>query len=500
MAPARAASRDAPHDQSREEDARIVPTAEHARNTPSIAPGTSLSSTPSAPLALLIHADGDRRPAALSSAAISAPDWLKASAGRAYRQLPQGLRLGAGYEMLPRAAEGWPRRGARSSTLAWALETVPAYSEYRALPAATRIRARCWPSCPARHQARARAPLSRSLRLRRASSPHRLTRHPMRFFLQKHVTRPKARLHAGLPLGASAGRGDMVLALRAHRAHRRRGRWTPLDAGAHPAPADPATTSARYARYAEARPASPGVDRGVRRSIRSRAGSREPLPEFANVRGGMLFSENVSSAAREDPRGLLCPVIAHTAFRARARGGRRHRRPLLLLAAVRLPELVDERDRPIPSRGAWARGRHELRQRGDAVRPLSHWRPRGAPEMAAPASRLRRSHPRAQEFVSAATSRGSIRRWVAHCRPSRWRPSSRQAKPGELAQGCGRRLGAPASARTRRGRQDPGRLRGRGRQVAHIARTARQGAAHRRTSTCAILRRGRIGNRPTASS
>src|SRR6476659_1282690 len=67
---------------------------------------------------------------------LGAPDWVKASAGRAYRQLPQGLRLGAGYERFREQLEGGAAHGptrALESTLAWALETVPAYTAYRSL-------------------------------------------------------------------------------------------------------------------------------------------------------------------------------------------------------------------------------------------------------------------------------------------------------------------------------------------------------------------------------
>src|SRR5260221_2253232 len=67
---------------------------------------------------------------------LGAPEWLKSSAGRAYRRLPQGVRLGAGYERFREELEGNASPGptrSLESTLAWALETVPAYTAYRAL-------------------------------------------------------------------------------------------------------------------------------------------------------------------------------------------------------------------------------------------------------------------------------------------------------------------------------------------------------------------------------
>src|SRR5258706_502446 len=72
---------------------------------------------------------------------LASPDWLKASAGRAYSMLPPRVRLGSAYETYREqiaATEG--TAGATQlalrkleATLAWALETVPAYHRYRAL-------------------------------------------------------------------------------------------------------------------------------------------------------------------------------------------------------------------------------------------------------------------------------------------------------------------------------------------------------------------------------
>ena len=72
---------------------------------------------------------------------MESPEWLRASAGRAYAWLPSRVRFGAAYdrfreEALPRqdavAMEGLVRRKL-DATLRWAIDTVPAYRDYRAL-------------------------------------------------------------------------------------------------------------------------------------------------------------------------------------------------------------------------------------------------------------------------------------------------------------------------------------------------------------------------------
>ena len=131
---------------------------------------------------------------------LSAPDWLKSSAGRAYRALPEAVRMGGAYGEFRSqlAAEGGPGPMARlDATLQWALETVPAYAAYRAsargisdprellaqLPITDKLDLKRHPE---RYLSRAMPPAARLETYTGGS-----TRHPMRFFLQKHVTRPK---------------------------------------------------------------------------------------------------------------------------------------------------------------------------------------------------------------------------------------------------------------------------------------------------------------------
>src|SRR6266851_4307734 len=75
---------------------------------------------------------------------LEAPRWLKApAAGRAYAWLPQSVRLGSAYNTF--RDELAASHGAAvakdlstrklEATLRWAIETVPAYRQYRSLPA-----------------------------------------------------------------------------------------------------------------------------------------------------------------------------------------------------------------------------------------------------------------------------------------------------------------------------------------------------------------------------
>src|SRR5688572_2885787 len=70
-----------------------------------------------------------------------APDWVRSSAGRAYRALPESVRLGGAYASFrdevasapPVGAQGAGPMAKLEATLAWALDTVPAYAQYRSL-------------------------------------------------------------------------------------------------------------------------------------------------------------------------------------------------------------------------------------------------------------------------------------------------------------------------------------------------------------------------------
>ena len=262
---------------------------------------------------------------------LGAPGWLKASAGRAYGWLPPRLRLGRAYERFRGqvAAGDAASESTRKldSALRWALETVPAYADYRGL-----LRPSCDPldvlaqlpvtdkldlkHHPERYVSRAMPPAAR-LEMFTGGS----TRNPMRFFLQKHVSRPKE--YAFIQdfrerLGVSAG--DVVLALR--------GRTVPSagqPGGAiwmvEPIKRQLILSSDHLEKrfmpaYAEAlalhRPAYieafPSALFPLARWL-----SAHPLPEFTrNLKGVMLYSENVYGFQLEKFREVFgCPILSH---------------------------------------------------------------------------------------------------------------------------------------------------------------------------------------------
>jgi phenylacetate-CoA ligase len=232
----------------------------------------------------------------------------------------------------------------------------------------------------------------------------------MRFYLQKHVTRPKeyAYMHDfRARLGAESE--ELVLSLRGRTvptAAEPEGRLWMLEPIRRQLLLSCDHLERRFMpRYAEAlaqhRPtwieAFPSALYPLARWL-----ARNPLPEFTSqVKGVMLFSETVHDAQLEAIRAVFpCPVIAHYGHSERVlmAGDAARRRPLLLLAPVR-PLRAARRARPSRHRAGTHRlhRRHELRQPGDAVRALPHRRPRGAlgarPPFARRLPRLR-PHPR----------------------------------------------------------------------------------------------------------
>lgn len=158
---------------------------------------------------------------------MAAPAWLKASAGRAYRWLPRRLRLGGAYGRFHEEAalRGAPAaalaRDKLADTLRWTLETVPAYRAYRSLfsaggdplellarlPVVDKLDIK---RDPALYLSAAMPPSARLETFTGGS-----TRNPMRFFLEKHVSRPRELAYMqDFRARVGAGRHDLVLALR----------------------------------------------------------------------------------------------------------------------------------------------------------------------------------------------------------------------------------------------------------------------------------------------
>jgi phenylacetate-CoA ligase len=265
---------------------------------------------------------------------LSAPDWIKASAGRAYAWVPERFRFGGAYyrfrEELAVTEVGALQRLARRklrATLEWAMQAVPAYRDYAPLLA----------RCDDTEALLARMPLVDKKTIK--ASPHsyvstgvpasaRLktvtggsSRDPLEFYLQKHVSRPKeyAFMHDFRSRTGSDG-SEPTLALRGRPvpgANRPGGSiwtWEPIKrqlifSSAH---LDPA----HMPRYAEAlslhRPqfieAYPSVLYLLARWL-----VEHPLPAFtANVSGVMLYSETVYGFQMRLFREVFrCPVLAH---------------------------------------------------------------------------------------------------------------------------------------------------------------------------------------------
>lgn len=267
---------------------------------------------------------------------LGAPGWLKASAGRAYRWLPPRLRLGNAYERFRGQLGGADTTDAADAhagaerkldhALRWALETVPAYERYRGLLGARDP-----------HDVLARLPVTDKLDIKHhpdryvsqampASARLEMftggsTRNPMRFFLQKHVSRAKEfAFIEDFRARAGARAQDLVLALR--------GRTVP-SAGApggsiwmvEPIKRQLILSSDHLEKrfmpaYAEAlathRPAYieafPSALFPLARWL-----AANPLPEFTRaLKGVMLYSENVYGFQLEKFREVFgCPILAH---------------------------------------------------------------------------------------------------------------------------------------------------------------------------------------------
>lgn len=266
---------------------------------------------------------------------LEAPGWLAGSAGRAYALIPPGVRLGGAYHgfrdqiAASRDAAAARRLAMRKldATLRWAVETVPAYREYRHL--GNRI------DDPERLLAR--LPVTDKLDIKRnpggylsnaMPASRRLTaftggstRNPMQFYLQKHLSRPKEYAFIqDFRERVGAKPGDLTLALRGHpvaSAARRGGRLWKVEPIKRHLILSPDHLEERYMlRYAEAlarhRPrfieAYPSALYPLARWL-----AANPLPEFTGgVKGVMLYSENVYGFQMRKLRDVFrCPVLKH---------------------------------------------------------------------------------------------------------------------------------------------------------------------------------------------
>ncbi|MGH8707233.1 MAG: hypothetical protein ACREVD_04165 [Burkholderiales bacterium] len=266
---------------------------------------------------------------------LKAPAWLADPAGRAYALIPQSVRLGRAYrEFRDQMAASQDIAATRrlavrklDATLRWAVETVPAYRDYRhlgkriddperllaRLPVTDKLDIK---RDPGRYLSNA-MPASRRLQAFTGGS----TRNPMQFYLQKHLSRPKE--YAFIQdfrdrVGATPD--DLTLALRgrtvasAARPHGRLWRVEPI---LRHLVLSADHLEARYMpRYAEAlvrhRPrfieAYPSALYPLARWL-----AANPLPEFTGgVKGVMLYSENTYGFQMRMFREVFgCPVLKH---------------------------------------------------------------------------------------------------------------------------------------------------------------------------------------------
>jgi phenylacetate-CoA ligase len=259
---------------------------------------------------------------------------VRRAAGRAYACLPRRLRLGAAYDDFRATIEATREAGAAFGyaeaklveTLAWALETVPAYQPYRhllarlddpaavlrELPVTDKLDIK---HAPERYLSQA---LPRSAALETFTGGSTST--PMRFYLQKHVTRSKEHAFiADFRARTGAGEKDMVLALR--------GRSIPgVERGGPPWTWEPIRRHLMLSCDHLERAYMPAHARVLDRwrpafieafpsALYALASWLEdhPLPGFtAGLKGVMLFSENAYGFQLEKFRRVFgCPIVAH---------------------------------------------------------------------------------------------------------------------------------------------------------------------------------------------
>src|SRR6267143_2912921 len=266
---------------------------------------------------------------------LQAPEWLTDSAARAYTLLPPSVRLGRAYDEFREQIVASRSIGATThlatskleTALRWAVETVPAYREYRPLwrrmddpeqllarfPVTDKLDIK---GDPARYLSSA-MPTSRRLKMFTGGS----TRNPMQFYLQKHRSRPKEYAFIqDFRDRVGAGPDDLTLALRgrsvpgASRPGGSQWRYEPIKrqlilSSDH-------LETRHMPRYAEAlarhRPAYieafPSALYPLARWL-----AAHPLPELTRgVRGVMLYSENVYEFQMRVFRAVFhCPVLKH---------------------------------------------------------------------------------------------------------------------------------------------------------------------------------------------
>jgi phenylacetate-CoA ligase len=266
---------------------------------------------------------------------LAAPTWLKASAGRAYSWLPERVRLGdAYYEFRDVIAEHGEREAIQrlaserlEETLRWAIETVPAYQGFRSLLTRDRSPAELLAELPLVDKLEIRADLDRYVSAAMPASERLTTftggssRVPLKFFLQRNVTRSREYAFIqNFQHRVGMDGKQLRLSLRGRTvpgADKPNARlWTYEPIKRQLILSSEHMRDGYMQRYAEPlqrhRPtyieAFPSVLYPLARWL-----AANPLPEFTqNVRGIMLYSENVYGFQMDMFREVFqCPVLRH---------------------------------------------------------------------------------------------------------------------------------------------------------------------------------------------
>jgi phenylacetate-CoA ligase len=308
---------------------------------------------------------------------LDSPRWFRATIGQAYAWLPPRVRFGSAYCRFrdeirrhadTRSIEDQGELRLREN-LRWACETVPAFRDFRGLLDGTR---------DARDVLR-RLPVTDKLDIKRhperylsqampASSRMEMftggsTRNPMRFYVQKHVTRAKeSAFIQDFRDRIGIGRGARALALRGRTVpgaaqpggriwmHEPVKRQLVLSSDHLEQRYMPAYAQALAQHPCDCVEAFPSALFPLARWL-----AAHPLPEFTrNLKGVMLYSESVHGFQLEKFREVFgCPVLSHYGHSER------------VLMAASMPdddryffwpqyghfELLDAEDRPITQPG-----------------------------------------------------------------------------------------------------------------------------------------------------
>lgn len=135
---------------------------------------------------------------------MASPQWVKSSAGRLYANIPPAMRYGKAYGQFARELKirnvETIRRLAESKlreTLQWAVATVPTYRDYASVVNSAVTVEQALDALPAVGKLEIKVDESRYLSTALPASTHMemftggSTANPMRFYLQRGVTRPK---------------------------------------------------------------------------------------------------------------------------------------------------------------------------------------------------------------------------------------------------------------------------------------------------------------------